>query len=64
MLSAIAMAIITKLVPSNAAAWLTSGIRRRNGGESMNWSQNSTPAAKKLPCISQMCTASLSWARS
>ena len=23
----------------------------------MNCSQNSTPAAKKVPCISQMCTA-------
>jgi hypothetical protein len=62
--SAIAMPIITKLVPSSAAAWPASGIRRRNGGESMNWSQNSIPAAKKLPCISQMCTASLSCARS
>ena len=27
----------------------------------MNWSQNSTPARKKLACISQMCTA---WFRS
>ena len=30
----------------------------------MNCSQNSTPAAKKVPCISQMCTASLLAARS
>src|SRR5215469_582260 len=55
---------ITRLVPIRAMAWDTSGIRRRNGGEGMNCSQNSTPAAKKLPCISQMCTAWLFWARS
>ncbi len=64
MLSAIAMKIITRLVPSSAAAWDASGIRRRNGGDGMNCSQNSTPAAKKLPCISQMCTAWFSSARS
>ena len=52
------------LVPSSAAAWDTSGIRRRNGGDGMNCSQNSTPTAKKLPCISQMCTAWLFSARS
>jgi len=45
---------MTTLVTSSAAARLSSGIRRRNGGDGMNCSQNSTPAAKKLPCISQM----------
>ena len=48
---------MTTLVASSAAAWETSGIRRRNGGDGMNCSQNSTPARKKLACISQMCTA-------
>ena len=61
MLSAIAMPIMMTLVPSSARAWLSTGIRRWNGGDGMNWSQNSTPVAKKLPCISQMCTA---WFRS
>src|SRR5215470_18237212 len=60
----IASTHITMFVPIRASAWDTSGIRRRNGGEGMNCSQNSTPAAKKLPCISQMCTAWLSAARS
>ena len=40
------MMIITTLVASSAAARPSSGIRDRNGGEGMNWSQNSTPAAK------------------
>ena len=64
MLSVIAMPIIMTLVPSSAAAWDSSGIRRWNGGDGMNCSQNSTPAAKKLPCISQTCTAWLVSARS
>src|ERR1022692_1998047 len=64
MLSAIAMPIMMTLVASSAAAWDSNGIRRRNGGDGMNCSQNSTPAAKKLPCISQICTAELRCARS
>ncbi len=64
MLSAIAMPIMMKLVTSSAAAWDISGIRLRNGGDGMNCSQNSTPAVKKLACISQMCTAELFSARS
>ena len=64
MLSVIAMPIMTRLVPSSATAWQSSGIRRRNGGDGMNCSQNSTPAANMVPCISQMCTASFRSARS
>jgi hypothetical protein len=64
MLSDIAITIITTLVASSAAALPSSGSWLRNGGDGMNWSQNNTPAAKKLPCISQMCTAWLSCARS
>ena len=64
MLSVMAMPIMMTLVPSSAPAWLSSGIRRWNGGDGMNCSQNSTPAAKKLPCISQTCTARLVSARS
>ena len=60
----IATTHITRLVPIRASAWDTSDIRRRNGGEGMNCSQNSTPAMKKLPCISQMCTVWFSAARS
>ena len=52
------------MVTSSAAAWDGSGIRRRNGGDGMNCSQNSTPAAKKLASISQMCTIWLFSARS
>ena len=55
--------IMTTLVATSAAAWETSGMRSRIGGEGMNCNQNSTPAAKKLPCISQMCTNSLLRAR-
>jgi hypothetical protein len=51
--------IMIPLVTSSAAAWDVAGIRRRNGGDGMNCSQNSTPATKKLPCASQMCTARL-----
>ena len=51
-------------VATSASACATGGIRIRNGGEGMNCSQNSTPARKKLPCISQMCTAWLFSARS
>src|SRR5580700_5989273 len=61
MLIAMASTHMTTLVATRAAAWETSGIRRRNGGDGMNWSQNSTPARKKLACISQICT---SWFRS
>src|SRR5580704_638253 len=64
MLSAMASTHITTLVATSAAAWETSGIRRMNGGDGMNWSQNSTPARKKLACISQMCTSWLFSARS
>ena len=64
MLSDIAIMIITTLVTSSAATLLGSGIRARNGGDGMNCSQNSTPAAKKLPCSSQMCTAEFDAARS
>jgi hypothetical protein len=35
MLSAIASPIITRLVTIRPSAWLTSGIRRRNGGDGM-----------------------------
>ena len=45
MLSDIAIMIITTLVTSSAATLLGSGIRARNGGDGMNCSQNSTPAA-------------------
>ena len=62
--SVIAMKIITTLVASSAAARPSSGIRLRNGGDGMNWSQNSTPARKNEACISQMCTSWLSCARS
>ncbi len=61
MLIDIASIHMTTLVATSAAACDTSGIRRRNGGEGMNCSQNSTPAMKKLPCTSQMCAA---WLRS
>jgi drug/metabolite transporter (DMT)-like permease len=64
MLSAMASPIITRLVTTSPMAWLTSGIRRRNGGDGMYWSQNRMPARKKLPCISQMCTMLLRSARS
>ena len=64
MLIAMASTHMTTLVSTRAAAWETSGIRRRNGGDGMNWSQNSTPARKKLACISQMCTSWLFSARS
>src|SRR5262244_890643 len=64
MLIDIASTHITTFVAISATAWEASGIRRMNGGEGMNCSQNSTPAAKKVPCISQMCTAWLSAARS
>ncbi len=64
MLSVMAMTIMTRLVPSSAPAWDSSGIRRRNGGDGMNCSQNSTPAPNMVPCISQMCTASFRSARS
>ena len=64
MLSVIAMPIITRLVPSSAPAWESRGIRRRNGGDGMICSQNSTPAPNMVPCISQMCTAWFSSARS
>jgi hypothetical protein len=57
MLSAMASMTITTLVPKRAAARLVSGIRRRNGGEGTYCNQNSKPAARKLPCSSQMCTA-------
>ena len=57
MLIAMASIHMTTLVPIRAAAWETSGIRRWNGGDGMNCSQNSTPARKKLACMSQMCTA-------
>jgi hypothetical protein len=62
--SAIAMKIMTTLVVSSAAARPSSGIRDRNGGDGMNCSQNSTPAMKNDPCISQMCTNWLFCARS
>ena len=52
------------LVATRATACASGGIRIRNGGEWMNCSQNSTPAMKKLECISQMCTAWLFSARS
>jgi hypothetical protein len=64
MLSVIAMPIMMTLVPSSAAACDSRGIRRRNGGDGMNCSQNSTPAANMVPCISQMCTAPFRSARS
>ena len=64
MLSVIAMPIIATLVPSSAPAWDRSGIRRRNGGDGMICSQNSTPVPNMVPCISQMCTAWFSSARS
>jgi hypothetical protein len=64
MLSDIASTIITTFVVSSAATRPSSGSWLRNGGDGMNWSQNSTPAAKKLPCISQMCTAEFDCARS
>ena len=64
MLSVIAMPIITTLVPSSAPAWDRSGIRWRNGGDGMICSQNSTPVPNMVPCISQMCTAWFSSARS
>jgi hypothetical protein len=64
MLSVIAMPIITTLVPSSAPAWDSSGIRRRNGGDGMICSQNSTPVPNRVACISQMCTAWFSSARS
>jgi hypothetical protein len=64
MLSAIASPIITRLVTISPMAWLTSGIRRRNGGDGMYCIQNRMPAPKKLPCISQMCTMLLRSARS
>ena len=51
-------------VPTRATACASGGIRIRNGGEGMNCSQNSTPAMKKLECISQMCTYWLFSARS
>src|ERR1022692_128339 len=44
-------------VTSSAAICPVGASRIRNGGDEMNCSQNSTPTAKKLPCISQMCTA-------
>src|SRR5487761_1257118 len=46
MLSAIASAIMARLVTISPAAWLSSGIRRRNGGDGMYWSQNKIPTAK------------------
>jgi hypothetical protein len=61
---AIAITIITMLVDSSAPIRPSGGIRDRNGGEGMNCSQNSTPAAKNEPCISQMCTTWLSSPRS
>src|SRR2546429_5199181 len=64
MLIDIASTHITAFVAISATACEGSGMRRRKGGEGMNCSQNSTPAAKKVPCISQMCTASLFAARS
>src|SRR5580698_7700298 len=57
MLIAMASIHMTRLVPIRAMAWETSGIRRWNGGDGMNCSQNSTPARKKLACMTQMCTA-------
>ena len=48
MLSAIAIPIMITLVTISAPAWDSRGILRRNGGDGMNCSQNSTPAAKKL----------------
>ncbi len=34
-----------------------------SGGDGMNWSQNSTLVAKKLPCISHMCTVLVPFAQ-
>lgn len=48
---------MTRLVSTSAAAWDSCGIRGRNGGDSMNCRQNTTPATKNVPCISQMRTA-------
>src|SRR5690348_6665050 len=64
MLIVMASTHMATLVATSAAAWETSGIRRMNGGEGMNCSQNSTPARKNVACISQMCTIWLFWARS
>ena len=55
---------MTMVVAISAMACETGGIRIRNGGDPMNWSQNSTPARKRLAYIRQMCTAWLFCARS
>ena len=47
---------MTTFVSSSAVIWPTGSRRRRNGYELMNCSQNSVPATKKEPCISQMWT--------
>src|SRR6185437_7233038 len=57
MLIDIASTHIWTFVNSSAAIWAGREKLVRNGADGMNWSQNNTPTTKKVPCISQMCTA-------
>src|SRR6266566_8221970 len=56
MLSDIARNHMTTLVETSAASLPGADSRLCSGGDGMNWAQNHTPAAKKVPCISQICT--------
>ena len=60
----IASSHMMRLVATSALAWPAGVIRIRNGGERMICSQNSTPTANMLPCISRMCTVAFRSARS
>src|SRR5260370_15986145 len=64
MLSDIARNHMITFVVTSAVSRLGADIRLCNGGEGMNWTQNHTPTAKKLACMSQMCTYGFCCARS
>ena len=55
---------ITMLVAMIAPPCHTNEARGRIGCDGMIWSQKRTPVTRKLPCMSQMCTAWLFSARS